>query len=202
MALIQKPSKLPRWADTVTGDPAYIQEPAEGRKDTGWPVGKPERVYMNWLQNLFYQWILYFQSRSDAYSQEYDAIVNTTDSSKGTHATLKLALADAAILDGMKILVVDNQTVNTSPVLVDKAVEIVFKPFAGLSAGTSTNGMNITASGARVKGGLFSGFTGYAINIASGASRVKVGEVDFQGNTTDVNDLNGNAAIYGSTFSS
>ena len=47
------PEKHPRWAT----DANRTLEPAEGRKDEGWPAdNKLPARWMNWLQNLFAQW--------------------------------------------------------------------------------------------------------------------------------------------------
>ncbi len=51
-----KPSSLPRWA---TGG-AVTPEPTEGKKTLGWEPGeKPPAQYVNWAQNLVYQWCVY-----------------------------------------------------------------------------------------------------------------------------------------------
>jgi len=51
--MLNLPEKHPRWAT----DADTTLEPAEGRKDEGWPVDHraPAR-WMNWLQNLFARW--------------------------------------------------------------------------------------------------------------------------------------------------
>ena len=54
-----KPSKYPRWAD-VGGN---IVEPSEAKKNIGWIIEKPPHNFFNWLLNLIYQWILYFDLR-------------------------------------------------------------------------------------------------------------------------------------------
>ena len=47
------PEKHPRWAT----DANRTLEPAEGRKDEGWPAdNKLPARWMNWIQNLFAQW--------------------------------------------------------------------------------------------------------------------------------------------------
>ena len=50
----RRPLQVPRWADVGGG----ITEPSSGRKDVGWITGlRPAAQFMNWLQNLFFQWI-------------------------------------------------------------------------------------------------------------------------------------------------
>lgn len=54
--MASKPASVPRWAN-VGGD---IVEPTSGKKDVGWAAAeRPPNSYMNWLQNLAYQWLLY-----------------------------------------------------------------------------------------------------------------------------------------------
>lgn len=48
-----KPTKLPRWATDAGAD---RDEPAEGRKDSGFTPGAPDRDEMNWLFNANYNW--------------------------------------------------------------------------------------------------------------------------------------------------
>jgi hypothetical protein len=51
-----KPGSLPRWAD-VGG---AIVVPTSGKKDIGWePEEKPPAEFLNWFQNLVYQWTDY-----------------------------------------------------------------------------------------------------------------------------------------------
>ena len=62
-----KPSKLPEWASQPYIDPVVggsnIVEPAQAQKDTGWLRKQyPPANYMNWLQNLHYQWLLYLDA--------------------------------------------------------------------------------------------------------------------------------------------
>lgn len=55
-----RPSLQPRWADSG----GSIVQPTSAKKDVGW-VGneKPPAPFMNWLLNLIYLWILYFDDR-------------------------------------------------------------------------------------------------------------------------------------------
>ena len=58
-----RPSTLPRWA---TGDPSYVIEPEESKKDTGWlSQEKPPYQYMNWLFETIYDWLTYFDEEAD-----------------------------------------------------------------------------------------------------------------------------------------
>lgn len=66
-----RPSLFPQWAiDPPAAPPTTITEPTTPQKDSGWqpsgsaefPDGKPVRQIMNWLQNLFYQWIVWLDA--------------------------------------------------------------------------------------------------------------------------------------------
>jgi len=68
--MADKPSKLPEWALVPSVDPvvggANIVEPPPQLKDSGWLRGQlPPANYMNWLQNLTYQWLEYLDIRVD-----------------------------------------------------------------------------------------------------------------------------------------
>lgn len=196
MSLVTKPTDTPEWAS----DPgAAIVSPPQLKREAGWIVEKPPHQYMNWWMYYVYLWIVYFENRSDAY-QQYDAIVKT--GSLGTHTTLTAAIA--AVSAGARILVAETQVVNTSAIVVDKAVEIVLNPSIEIQKGTSAQGLSITASGARIKGGKVTGFVtagNKGIVVDAAATRVKIGEVDFSGNDTDIDDQSGMAAIYGCHYS-
>lgn len=52
---VSKPSKYPEWADGGT-----IVEPSGAKKSLGWIVEKPPYQFFNWLFNLIYQWVEWF----------------------------------------------------------------------------------------------------------------------------------------------
>lgn len=95
----------------------------------------------------------------------YSAIVGSAPYC--THADLAAALADAAVTAGSKILVVSNQTINTSAISIAKAnLQIEFMPGVTFTNGSAGTGLAIAAGGVRIKGGRFSGFT-IAISIGA-----------------------------------
>jgi hypothetical protein len=56
-------STLPRWADTVAGDPSKVSEPPSGKKDIGWIVGeKPPAQWKNWLLLQCYNWLVWLDA--------------------------------------------------------------------------------------------------------------------------------------------
>jgi hypothetical protein len=192
-----KPLDEPIWA--TNPDPTLIATPIEAKQEVGWIVEKPPVQYMNWLFKYIWEWISYFQTLTDIGLQEYDAVVHSTS---GTDETLQEAIDRVSA--GAKILVLESQVVDDDPILVDKFVEIVLKPGVEIEKGTSTEGLSITASGVRIKGGSVSGFIGAGdkgIVIDVAATRVKLGEIDFSNNETDYEDPSGTAAVYGCCFS-
>lgn len=58
MSSPSKPDKLPRWANTVSGDTSRVVEPNSGKKDVGYAVDEqPPCTYENWLKLKTYQWL-------------------------------------------------------------------------------------------------------------------------------------------------
>ncbi len=56
-------STLPRWASTVTADPARVVNPPSGKKDVGFDVAeKPPAQWLNWLLYNAYSWLLWLDS--------------------------------------------------------------------------------------------------------------------------------------------
>ena len=85
-------STLPRWADTVAGDPAKVSEPASGKKDIGWLVGeKPPAQWKNWLLLQCYNWLVWL----DAFETE-------------SHTWTKLQTLTASVLNTRAILATGN----------------------------------------------------------------------------------------------
>lgn len=66
-------STLPRWADTVSGDPTKVSEPAAGKKDIGWLVAeKPPAQWKNWLLLMIYNWLVWldaFETEAHTWTQ-------------------------------------------------------------------------------------------------------------------------------------
>jgi len=85
-------STLPRWADTVAGDPAKVSEPASGKKDIGWLVGeKPPAQWENWMRLQDYNWLVWL----DAFETE-------------SHTWTKLQTLTASVLNTRAILATGN----------------------------------------------------------------------------------------------
>ena len=85
-------STLPRWADTVAGDPSKVSEPPSGKKDIGWLVAEqPPAQWKNWLLLQCYNWLLWL----DAFETE-------------SHTWTKLQTFTASVLNTRAILATGN----------------------------------------------------------------------------------------------
>ena len=85
-------STLPRWADTVAGDPSKVSEPPSGKKDIGWLVAeKPPAQWKNWLLLQTYNWLLWL----DAFETE-------------SHTWTKLQTFTSSVLNNRAILATGN----------------------------------------------------------------------------------------------
>lgn len=85
-------STLPRYADTVAGDPSKVSEPPSGKKDIGWVVGeKPPAQWKNWLLLQTYNWLLWL----DAFETE-------------SHTWTKLQTFTSSVLNNRAILATGN----------------------------------------------------------------------------------------------
>lgn len=75
---VTKPTKYPQWAsDGTTGQ---IVEPSTAKKALGWIIEKPPFQFFNWLFNLIYQWVEWFD-------QGYEGVVfvNYAATTTGTY---------------------------------------------------------------------------------------------------------------------
>lgn len=64
-----EPSATPEWAsDPPAAPPTTITEPLIATKEAGWQPGKLRREYLNWWQNLVWQWIEWFAAKVFRYS--------------------------------------------------------------------------------------------------------------------------------------
>lgn len=129
---------------------------------------------------------------------EYDAIVGDIGVDQGaTYADLKSALDNAS--DGWKILVLNDEEIDTIPVVLNDKVEIVFKRGVTFSKGTAVAGLQIDGNDCKVVNARFLDFdTGgdFGILISSGALRTYLdaprfnncdGNVDDNGTQTYIN---------------
>lgn len=128
-------------------------------------------------------------ARSGAAYASYISIVGSE--SFCTHSSLYEALTDADVLAGSRILVLENETIDSGnlPTVDKNNILIDFSPGATFTAGTSATGLVIDASGVRIRGGRFSGFDdGIIINDTKNNNFIT--ECRFSSCTNDVTDNN------------
>lgn len=85
-------STLPRWASTVSADPARVVEPPAGKKDIGWDVAeKPPAQWKNWLLLQVYNWLSWLDAfETEAHSwtktQTFGAGITVSNTTLNTRA--------------------------------------------------------------------------------------------------------------------
>ena len=94
-------STLPRWADTVAGDPAKVSEPASGKKDIGWLVGeKPPAQWKNWLLLQCYNWLVWLDA-FETESHTWTKLQTLTASALNTRAILATGNGSGSAIKGI-----------------------------------------------------------------------------------------------------
>lgn len=197
-----RPSSKPEWT-YGNGDPVAV-EPTAGKKLIGWLVNeRPPFQWLNWLFKNLSEWVDYFDENISTGMSgtrlQWDAIVGPT-ANGATHNTLAEALADAIVPVGANILVCANETVDTTVQVTKQNVQIEFKPGVVFNKGLANTGLQISASGVRIRGGRFTNFTTQAILIDVGSTYAMLRDIRFGGNTLEVNDLAPASSILGNVI--
>lgn len=101
------PSEKPRWA---TAGGAQITHPSSGFQDLGYEPNTPAGAGVrNWLDNLIYQWIDWFDTRDSANNSAHATFTgDISDLEKGMAAHQELR----ALLNGRAMIDVDGSTAN------------------------------------------------------------------------------------------
>jgi hypothetical protein len=155
MSVETKPDALPKWAPTPS-DPSYVVAPSDAKQELGWIGEKPPFQWFNWLQLKTYQWLKYFENRTDALLAQYDAVIGS--GSYASHASLAALLADAGIASIKNVIVIDHPAIDATIVLNQANMRIEFKRGAVLTKGAATTCLQIDADGVEILGAKFSGF--------------------------------------------
>lgn len=199
---LPKPTSTIAWTD---GTPAARTEPSSGEKTAGWqPDQRPPAEFMNWLFYNLFEWQQYLESLTDelkGLTGMFKAYVGTvTPGGLATHSSITAALA--ACNPGDRILVLEDQALAGTVQVTKNNIEIQMKPGVTISKSGASTGLQISASGVRLKGGRMAGFNGgadKAILVDAGSTFTMVGEMRFANNTTDIDDASGNVTSYGLT---
>ena len=98
---------LPRWASTVTANPARYVDPPSGKKDIGWDVAeKPPAQWKNWLLYNTYNWLVWldaFESEAHTWSatQTFGVGISVSNSTLNTRAIYGVGNGSAEGIKGV-----------------------------------------------------------------------------------------------------
>jgi hypothetical protein len=203
---LPKPIKKPEWA---TGA-ADIVEPGAAKKAIGWLVEKPPHQFWNWFWNLCYQWIAYFESKTDELTDELateiadrDAAVTSEANTRGLADTLlgekilraydfivgtepgcthaTLEAALAVAYGAQKILVTSDVFSDDTYQVIVPDLEIEFKPGMYCNHSMPTGDtMYINAPNVTIRGGKFSQGAGASISIGPNAHGAMLRDIRFE----------------------
>lgn len=173
-------------------NPTKAQEPTSPKKALGFIADeRPSPLFHNWLWARIGNWLEYFESVTDeldAANLNFDAIVGGAPGC--THATLQDAIDDAG--SGWRILVLDNETINTRVGVNISDIEIQFKPGVVFEKGSDTVALEISAARVKISGGRFVDFDqsgDIALKFVSGGDYGQVfGSIFGVATDTEVSD--------------
>lgn len=104
---MSKPITKPRWATDV----GTTVEPSSGHKDTGWEnLERPPARFMNWILNLIYQWVVYFEDTTD---DALDTLLAYTTAAGVDPASVSTARQELAALADKELAAIVNPTTIT-----------------------------------------------------------------------------------------
>lgn len=185
-----KPTSTPDWTE---GNPSFATvtlEPNGAKKQQGWFADeKPPFQWMNWLFWNLNQWVKYLNA-----AMKFQLIVS--DDFDATHSTLAAAVAAASA--GQSILVRKNETLNASVTVSTANLLIEFDPGTTYTKGSATTGLVVSASGVKIRGGRFAGFStsgDKAIQITSNYAMIR--DMRFSSCDTDIEDTIGTSSLVG-----
>lgn len=123
-------------------------------------------------------------------SNEYDAVVGNVLMAGVTHGDLKSALDNAS--DGWKILILESEEIDTTPVVTKNDIELVFKRGATLEKGLAAIGLQVNGNDCKIVNARFLNFSvggDNGLRINTGALRTYVQGARFANCATNTNDL-------------
>lgn len=198
-----KPIKKPSWLTGYSGSNSV--EPSVGKKSSGWAADeRPPAQYFNWLFQIVSDWIDYVDSVSsliEMASYQYKAIIGTVGvGSPATHATLAAALADSAVPNGSRILILEDQNLSAPVTITKNFIEVHFAGGKSLIKSAGTQGLIIQGLNCRIIGGRIAGYStagDKAIQIQAAAKNCMIRDVVFASCNTEIDDLAPNSSITG-----
>lgn len=190
-----KPASRPAWTAT---NPGVRVEPSAPYKNTGWFSNiRPPYQFMNWLfYNLGVEWLGYFEGVTDALKNagaQFDFTIGTG----GDFADINAAMAAPGVFAGARLYILNSLAFAMTQQITKNQISIDMGPGTVLSDAGALIGIQVSATRCRIKGGKMSGFATEALLIDAGSNYTMIGEMLFQGNAADVNDLNLKTAMWG-----
>jgi hypothetical protein len=135
--------------------------------------------------------LLPFASSTSAIGgNDYDAVVGDILQAGVTHSDLKSALDNAS--DGWKILILRGETINTTPIVNNNNIELVFKRAVTFTKGTATIGLEVAGNDCKISGYRALSFNSsgdFGIQIDATAYRTYIEAPRFNDCDTSINDL-------------
>ena len=154
--MLTKPTKHLDWA--IAPPAGGVVEPGQAKKEFGWIADeRPPAEFWNYNLNLVDQWLKYLEQEIGTAVASWDAVVSTQPF--GTHASLAAVMADGTVPSGARVLILEDETINTAIIINKTEVELYFGPSVTYTKGTDTIGLSIQAPGVKVINGKFQGFT-------------------------------------------
>lgn len=192
-----QPSTMIAWMPGV-GAPTVV-EPSGGVQTAGYAADqKPPVEWENYIRQNVSDWLLYLSQLTQNISMNYQGFVGTAHPTQ-QYATI--AAAVAALPAGSRILVCESMNISAIQQITKNDFEVHLASGVTLTKNGVTSGIQVSATGVRIKGGRFAGFSGgsdQAILIDSGSDYTMISEVRFaSNNTAGITDNNGKSAIFG-----
>lgn len=198
-----KPILKPNWMTGYSGVNAI--EPTVGKKAEGWSADeRPPAESFNWMFQSWSDWVNYLDEvapKIENLTVLYKAIVGTVGAGlPSTHATLAAALADVAVPNGSRILILESQNLAAPVTITKNYIEIVFASNVSFVKTGGATGLILQGQNTRIIGGRFSGYStagDKAVQVQAPAKNTMLRDIVFANCVTEIEDLAINTSIVG-----
>jgi len=159
--VLPKPTSNSNWGE---GNPDFanrVVEPSVGKKQAAWlDDERPPAPIANWLWYIHDQWIKYLESKTDAQFVAFDVVIgDTATNSAATHDTLQDAVDDGSLGSNVAVIILENQTINTTIDLSKSFWRIYCMPGVTFTKGAAATAVSVNAEGIEWLNGRFVGYT-------------------------------------------
>jgi len=192
--VLPKPTSNTDWG---VGNPDFanrVVEPSVAKKQAAWlDDERPPAPLANWLWWNADAWIKYLESKTDAQFVAYDVVIGDTGANPAaTHDTLQDAIDDGALGSNLSVLILEDQTIDTTIDMSKSFWRVYCKPGVTFTKGATTVGVKLNAEGLEWFNGRFVGFTAggdKVFNMPAPAIYNKIVGVRFAAGTdTEIDD--------------